>query len=322
MNNKEKKIVSVIIPAYNIEKYISQTIESVIGQTYKDLEIIIVNDGSTDNTDKIIQEYAKKEGRIIALNQKNKGPSAARNYGFSVAKGDYFCIIDGDDIMMPEKIESQINFLENNLSADFTYSKVYYFIDIINDIYIRNLAVVNGSHNVYKKLLKYGTFITPNSIFFKRDVFDKFGGFDEELRSSEDFDYWLSLSQKGVNFLHQDKYLTLCRIRSGSATSNSIVIYSTLITVFNKYLGNNFLSKVVHLQYKKNIFLLYFSYLKKPKPQKDNTPVGKINFFSISYHFNNLFVLLRKIKFLLIFKKVNDKKLKDYLIFIESHKNI
>jgi glycosyltransferase involved in cell wall biosynthesis/O-antigen ligase len=318
----QEKLISVIIPAYNIENYISKTIESVLSQTYKNLEIIIVDDGSTDNTNNIIQKYAKKEKRIIVLSQNNKGPSAARNLGFSVAKGEYLCIIDGDDIMLPEKIESQACLLESNPSIGFTYSKVYYFKDKINDIYIRDLAAIDGSDLVHQKLLKYGTFITPNSVFFRKNVFDQFGGFDESLRSSEDFDYWLSLSKRGVNFLHQDKYLTLCRIREGSATSNSIVIYSTLITVFERYLigiKNNLILKIKYPQYIKNKFLLGFSFLKKPRCNKSTSEAG-VKSSGLSYCANSLFNILRKIKFFLTFENIDDKKLKDYLIHIESQK--
>jgi len=319
MNNKQQKLVSVIIPAYNIEKYISQTIESVICQTYKNIEIIIVNDGSTDNTDKIIQEYGKKDERIVIYNQLNKGLSAARNSGFKIAKGDYFCLIDGDDIMLPEKIESQIYFLEKNIFADFIYSKVYCFIDGTNNIYIQKMDNASSPY-VYNKLLSYGNFISPNSVFFKRNIFDKLGGFDENLRSSEDFDYWLYLSKNEVNFLHQDKYLTLCRSRKDSLTSNSIRMYTTVISVFEKNIGDRFLSKITHIQYLKNKFLLLFSILKKPKISYSGDSKGKTNLLSISYYANFLFTLLRRIKFLLTFRVVKDKKIKDYLISIESHK--
>lgn len=323
MSNKQKKIVSVIIPAYNTEKYISQNIESVICQTYKNIEIIIVNDGSTDGTEKIIQEYSKKDKRIIIINQLNRGVSSARNSGFKIAKGEYFCIIDADDIMMPEKIESQLNFLEDNISADFTYSKVLYFFDGLYDIYAHNLATVNGV-NVYKKLLKYGNFIYTGTVFFRRNIFDKFGGFDEGLRSAEEFDYWLSLSRRGVNFLHQDKYLTLCRSRKDGLTSDSSTMYTTCITVFEKYInisGNKFSAYIKYPQYFKSKLLLYFLTLKKPKLKNKNVLGGNVSFLSFSYCINNVFVLLRKLKFWMTFKKIRDKKVQEYLRLIESHKN-
>lgn len=327
MSSKLQKLVSIIIPAYNVENYVSQTLETIIRQTYHNMEIIIVNDGSTDGTEKIIQEYAKKDNRIIIFNQINKGLSAARNSGLKIAKGEYLCIFDADDIMMPEKIELQFNLLEDNPLGDFVYSKVLYFTTGVDDVYIRDLSTPNGATAVYKTLLRYGNFISPNSVFFKRSVFEKFGGFDENLRSSEDFDYWLHLAQNDVNILHLDKYLTLCRGRKDSLTSDSVTMYSSVISVFEKHIfksKNKFLSKIMYPQYIKNKLLFYFSIIKRPKSKTKNESVFKNSnrFLSLNYFASNLFIFLRKIKFLLTFKKIDNKKIKDYLIFIESFKKI
>jgi glycosyltransferase involved in cell wall biosynthesis len=320
MNTNQQKLVSVIIPAYNIEKYISQTIDSVIHQTYKNIEIIIVNDGSTDNTEKIIQKYSQKDSRIIIVNQQNGGVSAARNSGFKKASGDYFCIIDSDDIMLPEKIATQVNFLEHNKDIDFTYSKVYYFFDGSYDIYQRDLAAISGNA-VYKKLLQYGNFIYTSTVLFRRSVFDDFGGFDETLRSAEEFDYWLTLASQGVKFLHQDTYLTLCRSRKGGLSSDSVTMYASAVSVIQKHASN---LKVYNYQYLKNKSLLYISQLRKPKQANGSTInlSNNRNFLSIRFYINNAFVLLRKIKFFITFKKIQNKKIQDFLMSIESQKHI
>jgi glycosyltransferase involved in cell wall biosynthesis len=329
MSNTTSPLVSVIIPAYNIESYLSQTIESVIHQSYKNIEIIIVNDGSIDTTEEIIQAYAHIDKRIIMINQSNKGLSAARNAGFKIAQGEYFCIIDADDIMLPEKIATQLTFLEHNASSDVTYSKVYYFSDSTFDIYTRNLATPD-SLQVYKKLLQNGNFISPNSVFFRRSVFDTMGGFDEQLYSSEDFDYWLLLSFKGVHFLHQDSYLTLCRMRKNSMTSNGVRMYSTVIDVFKKYFAYTkypVWKKMTSYQYIKNSLLLSISRLRQPpaKHKASHTDVlgaPHHTFLNISYYVNSIFMVLKKIKFLMTFKKVYNKDLERYLTMIELHKNI
>ncbi|MEO5646614.1 MAG: glycosyltransferase [Candidatus Paceibacterota bacterium] len=323
MNNNQKKLISIIIAAYNSEKYLAQAIESAIEQTYQHIEIVVVNDGSTDDTINLIESYAKKDSRIVLISQANAGPSTARNTGFKNATGEYFCILDADDIMLPDKIESQVEFLEKHEFADFTYSKVYYFMEGENTIYSHDLATINGTR-VYKKLLQYGNFIYTSTVFFRRSVFETYGGFDEQLRSAEEFDYWLSLAGNGVNFLHQDKYLTLCRSRGDGLTSDSVTMYSTAVAVFDKHFGHNKypnLAKATSRQYIKNKFLLAFSKARKPAPATV-TVVGKssTNFFSISHHINNLFILLRKIKFSFTFKKIHDKKLEQYLMKIESLK--
>jgi glycosyltransferase involved in cell wall biosynthesis len=317
MNNSNEKLVSIIVAAYNIEKYISQTIESILGQTYKNIEVIIVNDGSTDGTLSIVEEYAKKDPRIVVVTQTNKGVSGARNTGFKKAKGDYFCIVDADDILLPTKIESQYAFLNAHMTADFAYSKVYYFIDGTSDIYTHDLATASGS-SVHKKLLSHGNFIYTSTVFFRRKVFDEFGGFDEGLRSAEEFDYWLLLSEKGVSFVHQNEYLTLCRSRNNGLTSDSVTMYTAAVAVLEKHLH---IPRYASYQYLKSSLLLYISKLRKSKVGQSNSVKNTVNTTdtsSASYYINRVFTLLKKIKFSLTFKKVHNKQLEDYLIAAEK----
>jgi len=115
--------VSTIIPAYNCERYIKETIESVLSQTYKDIELIIIDDGSTDRTGEIVRSF---ESKVEYIRQsKNTGPSAARNRGIEKAKGEYIAFLDGDDVWMPTKIEEQIKLLESNKDIALVYSNGY-----------------------------------------------------------------------------------------------------------------------------------------------------------------------------------------------------
>ncbi|HEY0979829.1 MAG TPA: glycosyltransferase [Candidatus Paceibacterota bacterium] len=322
MINNPQQLVSVIISAYNVEKYISQAIESVIAQTYSHIEILIVNDGSTDSTLHIIEGYALKDKRVVVVTQENQGVSAARNTGFKIAQGDYFCIFDADDIMLPTKIEAQLRFSNSNPSADFIYSKAYYFIDGTNDIYRHDLTTANGS-SVHKKLLQYGNFIYTGTVFFKRSVFDIHSGFDEHFRSAEEFDYWLTLSKKGVSFLSHNEYLTLCRSRGSGLTSDSITMYTTLIAVLEKHFAeSSFLSKITSRQYIKAKFLLYVSRIKKSKTAPGEVRTHTSGSASIGYYVNALFGLAKKIKYSMTFKKIHDKKLEDFLIRMESIKSL
>ena len=104
-----KKLVSIIIPTYNTEKYIGNCIESVIKQTYHNLEVIIVNDGSEDNTLEIITKARLRDNRIVVINQENNGPSAARNAGLKICRGDYVFFLDSDDWLIPNCIEKLIS---------------------------------------------------------------------------------------------------------------------------------------------------------------------------------------------------------------------
>lgn len=106
--------VSVIVPVYNVENYLEKCIQSIISQSFKNLEIILVNDGSTDKSKEICEQFAEKDKRIILLNQKNKGVSAARNAGLDICTGDYISFIDSDDYISPDMIEFLVNNLERN----------------------------------------------------------------------------------------------------------------------------------------------------------------------------------------------------------------
>ena len=121
------KLVSIIIPAYNVDKYIDSCIRSVVGQTYEHLEIIIVNDGSTDNTGNIIKEWQSKDSRILVINQSNGGMSKARNSGLQVATGDYISFVDSDDIICSTMIDELVKNLENTKSdiSVCSFKKIY-----------------------------------------------------------------------------------------------------------------------------------------------------------------------------------------------------
>lgn len=121
-------LVSIITPSYNCERFIAKTIESVLAQTYKNWEMIIIDDCSPDNSNKIIEEYIKKDNRIKLIKlKKNSGPAIARNRGIEEAKGRYIAFLDADDLWYPKKLEQQIVFMDEN-DLSFTYSS-YNLID-------------------------------------------------------------------------------------------------------------------------------------------------------------------------------------------------
>ena len=148
---KKEPLVSVIIPAYNAEKIVGFTLDSVINQTYKNLEIIIVNDCSTDKTLDVLKEYEKKDKRIKVLsNEKNSGVAETRNNALNVASGDYIAFVDADDIWNLEKIEKQLNFMQEK-DCKLTYTSVQ-FID--NDGNLTGQKFIVQEEVNFKKLLK------------------------------------------------------------------------------------------------------------------------------------------------------------------------
>ncbi|WP_177199292.1 glycosyltransferase family 2 protein [Clostridium frigidicarnis] len=170
--------VSIIIPAYNVEKYIGRTLNSAINQTFKNIEIIVINDGSEDNTHDIIEEYANVDSRIKVIQKENKGVSSARNQGIKSSVGDYLMFLDGDDWVENTAVEEMYSFLINEdgdiLVSDFylDYGKKimdYYFEfndDSIDNIeYIKKILLGQSSGVIWNKMFKRKLFIEHNILF-------------------------------------------------------------------------------------------------------------------------------------------------------------
>jgi glycosyltransferase involved in cell wall biosynthesis len=181
-------MVSVIIPMYNSEKTIVSTLDSIKNQTYKgDMEIIVVNDGSEDKSKEIVEDYITQnpELKVLLINQDNKGVSVARNNGLKNAKGKYFAFIDSDDEWHEQKTEIQINILKSNPHIDFLGCAR-------NNEKIKILFKrVNKMYKIDIKDLFIKMFPQTSTVIFKRELFDKYGGFDENMTHAEDGDLWI-----------------------------------------------------------------------------------------------------------------------------------
>lgn len=141
--------VSVVMPVYNSEKYLKESIESILNQSYSDLEFIIINDGSTDNSFKIIKEYAKLDKRINVISRENKGIVYSLNEAIRLAKGEYIARMDADDISAPKRIEKQISFLKSHRDIDILGTQVKVVGNISNDIKEKNENKLNIEFDIY-----------------------------------------------------------------------------------------------------------------------------------------------------------------------------
>ena len=180
--------ISVIIPTYNRANYITKAINSVLSQSYKDYEIIVVDDGSTDNTCQIIKNYNTK---ITYIFQENKGPSAARNLGILHANGKYISFLDSDDIWKKHKLRVQIDTIIKNPDIKINYTQEIW---IRNGIRI-NQKKIHSKHDgwIFEQCLPL-CIISPSSVIIHREIFNKTGLFDENLIVCEDYDLWLRIS--------------------------------------------------------------------------------------------------------------------------------
>lgn len=211
------KPISVIIPAYNAGKYIGEAIDSALAQTYSNLEVIAVDDGSTDDTRGILEPYIKEQ-KIRYIYQANRGLAGARNTGIRAAQGEYLAFLDADDIFLPEKIERQTAYLERHPECDVCYCDLWHFFEEAPERMLKLNYNFYSGERVFPELLKKN-FINPLSLTLRRSVFDRFGYFNENLRRSEDWDYWVNLAWQGARFDFLPERLAKYRIRRQSGLS-------------------------------------------------------------------------------------------------------
>lgn len=211
-------LVSVITPAYNAQRYIKRAIESVLNQTYKNLEVIVIDDGSTDRTAEIIKSY--NDPRIIYLYQENQGQGPARNYGIRKSKGEYITLLDADDVYLPEKIEKQVQFMQTYPEYKAVYcNALHFYSDNPYKFFKKKYDCPCG--DIFPDLLRT-SLINPNTIMFHREVLEKVGGFNEKRYYPEDWDMWLRIARACFRFGYIDEDLVKVEIREDSNTTMDI----------------------------------------------------------------------------------------------------
>ncbi len=184
----KKPLVSVIIPTYNRVYILFKAIESVLNQTFKDLELIVVDDGSTDETPYLITKYP-----LIYVKKPRKGVAHARNIGIAKAKGDFIAFLDSDDIFVPDKIEKQLEFFEKNPD---------YKIVQTDEIWYKGNKRINPK-KIHKKAEGWFFYraiklcvVSMSTVLMKRELFEEVGLFDEEFWVCEDYEFWLRVALK------------------------------------------------------------------------------------------------------------------------------
>lgn len=188
-------LVSVIMSVYNGETYLAKSIESILSQSYSNLEFIIVNDGSIDNSIQIINDYKKKDNRIKVINQENIGLAISLNKAIKYSNGKYIARFDADDISLPNRLEKQIQYLETHNDYIMVSSSAY-FIDKNDKIYGRTCPLL--SERLLLKQLKYINPIIHPSVVIRKDALEKVGLYDENIKQiCEDYYLWNKLSKTG-----------------------------------------------------------------------------------------------------------------------------
>ncbi|MGD1703491.1 glycosyltransferase [Dapis sp. BLCC M229] len=222
-------LISVVIPVFNGQNTIKKTIESVLNQTWKDYELIIINDGSTDSTEEVISNIS--DPRIKVFNYPNAGPSASRNRGTTIASGKYISFIDADDLWTPDKLEKQLQKLEENPQAKLAYSWTNYIDESDNFLYPGGHITANG--NVYEKLLLNNFLENGSNPLIDRQALIEIGGFDESLFAAEDMDVWFKLAFK-YEFVAVPSPQILYRLSTNSLSTNLARVEKQTLEVIDR----------------------------------------------------------------------------------------
>ena len=207
--------VSVIIPSYNCASYLGRAIDSVCAQTYKDYEILIVDDGSTDNTKDVAMQYVRK---VTYLYQQNRGVSAARNHAISKSSGELLAYLDADDMWYPEKLEKQVAFLDAHQDCGMVHSEM----SVINEqdeilhvrFYEETKRSVPQGYCLRKLLLR--CHIQTVTVVERRSSFDRAGVFDTRLPIAQDYLHWIMIAAEGQAVGYLAEPLGKYRWRTGS----------------------------------------------------------------------------------------------------------
>lgn len=224
--------VSVIMPAYNVEPYVGGAIRSALAQTYTDFEVIVVDDGSRDGTADVVRELSKQDSRVRLVQQPNRGLAGARNTALRAARGEYFALLDSDDLWEPQFLTEQMAVLEARPDVDIVTGNGWYLEGPRHGEVARPspdprpepcLASIIGD--------EWAVFIMS---VLRRRVYTAIGPFDEEMRSNEDYDFWLRAAVAGFSFARNDRPLGHYRVRADSLSASNIRMLRGILHVYRK----------------------------------------------------------------------------------------
>ena len=224
--------VSIIMPAYNVAPYVGAAIQSALAQTFTDFELIVVDDGSKDNTAEIVRELAGADERVRLVQQPNRGLAGARNTALRAARGDFFALLDSDDTWEPEFLAAQVAILDARPDVDIVTGNGWYLDGPRHGQLARpspdprpdpNLVSIIGD--------EWSVFIMS---VFRRRVYTGIGPFDESMRSNEDYDFWLRAALAGFVFYRNDRPLGHYRVRSDSLSASNVRMLRGILHVYTK----------------------------------------------------------------------------------------
>jgi glycosyltransferase involved in cell wall biosynthesis len=220
----EQKLVSVIIPVYNGARFLGEAINNVLKQDYQPLEIIVVDDGSTDNTGKVA---AKFQDVIHYIYQPNTGPSAARNCGLKAVQGEFITFLDVDDLWSEDKLKVQTDYLVNNPNIGIVQGLIQQMVLLDKN---------QESQPLFKPIYQPYQFINLGSAVYRKSVFKKIGFFDETLKYGEDVDWFIRAWENGVSKVVLEEVSLFYRKHNNNMTEGKNLVHLGFVRIFKKHL--------------------------------------------------------------------------------------
>jgi teichuronic acid biosynthesis glycosyltransferase TuaG len=256
-----KPLVSIIMPVFNAGDYLISSIQSVLDQTYTNWQLIIINDGSTDNSQEIISNFLSSK-KILNFTITNSGQAYARNYGLKYATGFFTAFIDADDIWFNNKLEIQIKtFQDNNIDLIFTDSNIIDKNGILTEESISPIRKKGIKYNL-NNYISSNFFIPILTTICKTSILNQIGFFNEsqKIKNAEDFDLWLRILYNKYNIFYIDTVTASYRVHSNQSTfldytSSVPVCYSLLNFKYSNFYHNNEFNKAIlnRILFKNNI---------------------------------------------------------------------
>ncbi|MFE7063735.1 glycosyltransferase family 2 protein [Sutcliffiella sp. NPDC057660] len=236
----KEKLISIIMPAYNCERYIEEAIKSVIEQTYQFWELIVIDDGSRDNTVRIIKELSIKDTRIkLYINETNQGVSATRNRGITLANGNWIAFLDSDDMWKKNKLEKQL-LHSQKINSEFTFTGSS-FINDVGDFY---QGIFDVPKKVSYKELRTHNVISCSSVLIKKRFFENIKMENDDMH--EDYAVWLRVLRTGVYAYGVNEPLLIYRISKNSKSGNKLKTFKMTYKVF-RFIGINPLASIYYM---------------------------------------------------------------------------
>ncbi len=231
---KDSFQVAVVMPCYNAQATLPETLESIAAQTFEDFCLVAVNDGSQDQTADILESFAQRfPERVVVIDQENQGQTVAKNVGLERSRSDFVAFIDSDDLWAPDKLEKQVRLMADNPQIGLCYTAARQIDPESTPVGLISVSPSHRGRCLNELILRNN--IVASSVMVRRDAVEQAGGFDTALRACENWDLWIRIA-RGYELEYLDEPLTSYRLHPNNMSKNFEKIFNARLQVIDKHL--------------------------------------------------------------------------------------